>query len=229
MNATNFLTADEQQQVSQAIASLEQKTAAEVVCAVSTESGRYDRAESIVGLIAAVTLLAVTNILWVFIIDWSAGPGSWQPDIGLPFLFQVIAVLFGFVGGSVAASYYHPLRRPFVLRKDKQAEAERAATIVFASQRLHSTRQAGGVLMYVSLFEHKVIVLADDGAMKALDLSALDAICAAAVANIKAGKRAATFLEAIETLQPLLAKELPIGEGDVDELPNRLVCIHPRP
>jgi putative membrane protein len=116
-----------------------------------------------------------------------------------------------------------------VLRKDKEAEAERAAAIVFDSQRLHSTRQAGGVLIYVSLFERKVIVLADDGAMKALDQSTLDAICTAAVKNIQANKRSATFLEAIETLEPLLAKELPIGDGDVDELPNRLVCIHPRP
>ncbi|MBT4864239.1 MAG: hypothetical protein HON53_03845 [Planctomycetaceae bacterium] len=229
INALTVFSKDEQRQVSQSIAALEKKTAAEVVCAVSTESGRYDRAESIVGLIVAAVLLALTNIAWVFLTDWSAGPGGWHPPFGLPFMFQLIAVLVGFIGGSIAASYYHPLRRPFVRQKDKLAEAERAASIVFSSQRLHSTRHVGGVLVYVSLFERKVIVLADDGAMKVLEPSMLDAICESAVKNIKDGKRVETFLDAVKALEPPLTESLPIGDNDVNELPDHLVCIHPRP
>ena len=93
----------------------------------------------------------------------------------------------------------------------------------------HTIGQAGGVLVYVTLFERKVIVLADDGAMKALEPSTLSSICDSAVSKIKAGQRVAMFLDALEMLGPLLTETLAIGDEDTDELPNHLVCIHPRP
>ena len=54
LNATRFLTTAEQQQVEAAVREAEAQTSAEIVVVVATESGRYDRAESIVGLIGAV-------------------------------------------------------------------------------------------------------------------------------------------------------------------------------
>ena len=229
IRSNTFLTAEEQQQVTSTIAALEKETSAELVCAISTESARYDRAESTVGLIAAVVFLAAANVLWVALTDRSDGPDGWSTALGLPFMFQLIAVVIGFISGSVAASYYHLLRRPLVIQKQRDAEVNRAAAIVFNAQRLHTTRHSAGVLIYLSLFEHRVVVLADAGAMKALDQSILDSICAEAAASLKAGKRLDSILTAIATLKPLLTKQLPIEGDNIDELPNQLICIHPRP
>ena len=61
LNATTYLSQDEQQQVEAAIRDAEQHTSAEMVAVIATESGRYDRAESIVGLLGSVLGLIVLN------------------------------------------------------------------------------------------------------------------------------------------------------------------------
>jgi uncharacterized membrane protein len=61
MNANTFLTASQRKELEAKIQEVETRTSAEIVCAVATESGRYDRAESLVGLLAALLALCLTH------------------------------------------------------------------------------------------------------------------------------------------------------------------------
>ena len=59
MNANKTITAQDRAAIEQQIAKIEQTTSAEIVCAAATESGRYDRAESIIGIFTGSAALAV--------------------------------------------------------------------------------------------------------------------------------------------------------------------------
>jgi putative membrane protein len=228
-NALNFLTNTEQEQVEQAIVAAEKKTSAEIVCAVATESGRYDRTEAIVGLLTAVAALVLTNVLAFYIAHWAPEPGDWSEYTGLALGWQIVAVVVGFLLGSVIASYVHPLRRLLVQRQELEAETLRAAWYIFAQQCISSTRHAGGLLIYVSLFERRAVVLGDKGIVSHLGQEFLDQLRDVAVANLRKRDRLKTFLESVELAAEKLSAPLPYTESDANELPNHLVIIHPRP
>ena len=141
MNARRFLDSGEAARLEQAVAEAERSTAAEFVCAVATESGRYDRAESVVGLAVAVAALGLTHVLMT-----RAPSGSWAPGSPIAVGWLALAVVAGWIAGSVLASYCHPLRRLFVGRHEIDEEVARAASHVFSVARLTSTRAHGGVL-----------------------------------------------------------------------------------
>ena len=73
--ATSFMDQGQVAELEQAIAGVEQQTSAEIVCAVATESGRYDRAEAIFGILFAVLTLVVVNLV---VITRDNGPDSWS-------------------------------------------------------------------------------------------------------------------------------------------------------
>ena len=225
MSAKTFLSADAQAAVSAAIAAAEERTSAEIVCALATESGRYDRAEALLGLICALLGLLSVNLLT----EGAAGGGSWEEAARIPYALQAAGVVFGFLAGNVLASYVHPLRRVFVGAGEAEAEVARAASHVFVNQRLASTRAKGGVLLYVSLFERRVLVLADEGAFAVLGQAGVDALRDQALAKLRAGERGATFEETVAAIAERLAGALPREVDDANELADELLVYHPRP
>jgi putative membrane protein len=224
MNAERFLTESERRAVADAVADAEKSTAAEFVCAVATESGRYDRAESIVGVIGA--LVALTAAYWAA--AWTPR-GSWSLAGTVGLTEAAAAIVVGFVVGSVLASILPSARRPFVGRREMDAEVARAADHVFAARRLTTTRERGGVLLYVSLFERRVLVLADSGAMKALGDEGVIALRDLAVQRLRSGHRLQTFTDAVAAAAERLSGSLPPSAENADELPNALLVFHPRP
>lgn len=209
--------------VTLAVATAEKRTSAELVCAVATESGRYDRAEAIVGLGGA--LLGLTGLH----LAHAPALGSWAPAEAVPLAWQAGVVAGGFALGNLLASHAHLLRRMCTSRGEMDEEVERAANHVFHTQRLGATRSRGGVLVYVSLFEREVVVLADQGAFAALGEPGVDAVRDLAVARLAAGDLPGALVAAIEALGDRLAASLPRAPDDTDELADAVLLIHPRP
>ena len=224
MDARRFLNSEDSARLEQAVARAERSTAAEFVCAVATESGRYDRAESVVGLAVAVAALGLTHAILT-----RAPSGSWEPGSPVAVGWLALAVVAGWIAGSVLASYVHPLRRLFVGRHEIEEEVARSASHVFSVARLTSTRAHGGVLVYVSLFERRVVVLADSGAGTALGAGGIEALRDLAVARLRAGDRMGTFAATVAAAAERLAPVLPATADNPDELPDALVVFHPRP
>ena len=224
-DARAFLAPARQEAIQAAVAAAEERTSAEIVCALATESGRYDRAESLAGLAFALFTLAVANAVALGV----NAEGSWSDPRALPFPWQCLCVAGGFLAGSVAASYLHPLRWLFTTRREMEAEARRAAHFLFAARGLQRTAGRGGLLIFVSLFERRVLILADDGILTPLGQPFLDRLRDAAVAELRAGRRAETFTLPLDIALPELERHLPRQPGDKNELPNQLLVLHPRP
>ncbi len=226
MNATRVLTKEKLDEIAKAIVEAEKSTSAEIVCAVATESGRYDRAESIVGLVFGLVALCLTH---VSVTGFTLQPGEWLSTEGLHMGWQCALVVAGFVLGSLFASYVHPVRRFFTHDEEMGAETWRAASHVFSRSSAEGIASRAGVVVFLSLFERRVVVLAGKAANDALGEEGLRRIRDAALEPLKKGKVAEALVAAVAEVAQLSAYALPPRENNPDELPNRVLVFHPRP
>ena len=226
MTAREFLSESDKVAVREAIAAAEECTGADVVCAVATESGRYDRAESVVGLVFAITLMSVVHALGLG--NPPPESGSWGAG-GAALGWLAAATVVGFILGSVLASHCHGLRRLLAGSAEMDEETAHAAAHVFGLAKVGDTCTRAGVLVYVSVFERRVVVLADTAAARVLGAEGIARLRDTAVARLRAGRRAETFIDTIVDAARALAGPLPRGADDGERLPNEVRFFHPRP
>lgn len=222
MNALRFLDEQGAEAVASAVRRAEARSAIEVVCVVATESGRYDRAESFVGFVFA---------LIAFLVTWSGLPGAREPGTwaAVPSATTlVLALALGFALGTVVASYAHGLRRLLVSPGEQLAEVERGAAAAFTRLQLTHTRRRTGVMVYVSLFERRVVVLLDEGARAVAPEGLADRLCQQAIDGLRAGKRAEVLVSLIEATADAFAEALPADPSGANELRDGVVLLHPR-
>ena len=112
-----------------------------------------------------------------------------------------------------------------VPRAVKQRRASRLAHQLFLDLGLSSTKERTGVLLFVSAAEHYVEIIADRGIQQHVDNAVWDGIVAAFVADVRGGRIADGFVEAIEACTKVMAEHHPWHADDVNELPNRLIEI----
>lgn len=220
--ASDFFSDEEQRQIADAVASAETMTAGEIVPVVATASGRYDRAEDIVGLATAMLLLSV---YWTYFQAPANSAWTVGNTVAAPLWPVLLIILGGFVAGAVLATVFPALRLPFISRQEMQQEVERRARETFQSQRVRATEASTGVLIYVSLYEHMVHVVGDDAVNAAVGAEQWQATVDMIVAGMKQKRPAEGLVKAIRHCGELLREPFPIREGDRNELANRLVLL----
>jgi len=213
--ATKLFGAAAVEAVETAIAAAEQQTGAEIVPVVASVSGRYDRAEDLFGVCCALGALAVAWIL--------GDAQAWTDGSTIGLGMALAAVVVGFIIGTVIATKLTVLRLPFISRAEMLEEVERRALETFQRQRVRDTANSSGVLIYVSLYEHLVKVIADDHAASKLPDHALDSICAAVVDGLKQGNADKGLVAAIAKTGEVLAHAIP--PDTENHLPNQLILI----
>ena len=224
MNATKIIRQPQVGLIESSIQEAETKTGAEIVCAVATESGRYDRAESIFGAIGALLGLAGGHL----IAQSLDTEGQWSSPPVFSLLMQSALVTGGFILGTIFASFSKPLRALVVSRSEVNEEVTRSAQIVLSDAILSSPRSAGSVLLYISLAERRASILCDRLAIEALEQQVLDEICALVISHIKQKDISGGLITGVEQLAEHLAEKIPPGETNLNELENHVLLIHPR-
>jgi putative membrane protein len=104
----------------------------------------------------------------------------------------------------------------------KMHRAARLAREQFFLRGLHETADRHGVLLFVSVAERYVEIVADRGIHGKVPAGAWDAIVAEFTGMVRAGRVADGFIAAIERCGDLLATHFPRRREDRDELANRL-------
>lgn len=226
MNATTAISAAQREEIEQSIADLEQRSSVNVICALATESGRYERAEAIVGLVVALLVLSLANALHASI---TTSPGEWATT-GLPLGWQAVAVALGFVAGHALAMYVRPVRKLFIGEGRMQRQVERSASHVFATHTPGDTAMSGGVLIYISLFERRIVIRVGEDVQAALGTEQINHLRDMAVDHLKRGEFGETFAHLIAEIEPLLTEKLPAdGQRNAVNVPDHLLRFHPRP
>jgi putative membrane protein len=201
-----MLTIEDQRRVDAAIRAAEAHTDGEIVCVVARASSDYLAyavawaaliALALPWLLVAKTQLPVQQILLVQVA-----------------VFAALYLLFSASG----------LGASLVPRGVRRAQAHRAAMEQFMIRGMARKTNRTGVLIFVSMAERYVRIVADDGIAAKVDPSvwrgAVDALCL----RVRHGDMATGFVSAVEQCGAVLAAHFPYS-GAVDELPDRIYVI----
>ena len=117
------------------------------------------------------------------------------------------------------------LKMRVIPRSVKHRRAKRLAREQFFEQGVHLTRDRSGVLIFVSIAERYVEIIADEGINTQVPEGTWDKVVVDFVADVRAERIAEGFLAAIKAVGDQLAEHFPRPEEAVDELPNHLIEI----
>lgn len=205
-NAETFFSDVEQDRIQKAVLEAETKTAGEIVPMLVTSSARYTEVE-LLGL--------VTGLFLGVIAEW-----FWSDPWGSEYLnlWPMLGALLGFLIGKI------PVVKRLASPTSRQAEAVHMLALAsFSEHGLHHTREHTGILILVSLLEHRVEILADRGINAKVERDTWQEIVGILTAGLKSGQAADAFCKAIERCGEILATHFPRAEDDKNELPDRLV------
>lgn len=208
--------------INQAVRTAESASTAEIIPVIASSSGRYDRAEDLVGFWTGQ--IAFWGV-WLFL-PVSAESGSWSGlSSSTQFACYSAACILGFIAGTVLASHIDALRWLFIPYHQMHEEVQSKARSVFFDQRVHHTQGSSGILIYISVFERQAMILADQSAFDAVGQQHLDELCQSLTCQLKAMSPASALIETISTLGQKLASCLPRTAPSTNELPDALVLM----
>lgn len=211
--AQRFLSPEEQSRIEAAVAAAEKQTAGEIVCLIQSASYRYPMA-NVIGAtcLAFPTALLLTPLIGGFF--WIGTQNLWL-FLGL---FGVCFLLFHQV-----VDRFPFLKRRFISRAELEEEVHEAAITSFFNHGLYRTRDANGILIYISVFEHKVWILADHGINAKVAEDRWAAIVKSITEGIQQKRAAVAICEAVTVIGNLLKEYFPIKSDDTDELRSVII------
>jgi putative membrane protein len=204
------------QRIKAAVKDAENKISGEIVPVIVDRSGTYTIANYKGSLLAAAVAFFIMIILDRYIIDPSHTL-FYDPV----FIFCVV-VAGGIVGGIVPI-FFEPLKRLLLTQQQLDECTRQRAENAFLEEEVFNTRHRTGIMIFISFFEHEVIVMADRGISKVVEQKEWDKIVNELITNIRGGR----IIEGIEAGikrcgDILLEKGFVKTDDDVNELRDDL-------
>ena len=208
--AKYFLSDTDKQRISEAVQLAERRTSGEIVPMVVSTSYHYPMAAAIGATAFALpTAIVLTYLLGQWL--WLGGQNMWL-FLGL---FGGLFILFHLVVRHTAS-----LRRCFISKRELDEEVREAAVTRFFEQGLYRTRDEPGVLIFVSVFERRVWVLADRGIDAKVRENQWDDIVRMITGGMQRGQPADAICKAVAKVGDILEEHFPIRPDDTNELRN---------
>ncbi len=104
-----------------------------------------------------------------------------------------------------------------------RSEIREEAINCFYNERLHRTRDANGILVFISVFESRVGILADSGINEKIDPHTWQEIIDELSGRIAKNNRCDVLCQAIERIGTILQDHFPHKKDDVNELRNLII------
>lgn len=219
------LTDGERLAIGAAITAAELGSDGEIVAAASESSDSYHDVAlhwAVAVLIAVLAWFAAFpgTLTWydeLLFGGWREAPGPNE----LLTLLMVLAVLkFTIV---LLVLRIPKLRLALTPGATKQRRVRRRAIIVFKAGAERRTIGRTGVLIYLSLAEHRAEIVADEALHKIADDDIWGEAMAALTTEMKAGRPAEGLIAAVGIVGTVLASQFPKTATDTNEIPDRLV------
>jgi putative membrane protein len=196
--------------ISEAVRLAETKTSGEIIPMIVRQSTPTGHIPIIYGLLIFCSLL---------IIDLETSLSNW--DVNYMWTLPTVAI-GSFLVGTVV-SKFNWTKRLFLSNRDMQAEVMERAELEFYRGRFNETAAHTGVLIFVSLLERRVVVLADKGISVRLSQSTWDDVVGVMTENLKQQDFLSGMTKAIQKCGEILANEFPADKINPNEISNELV------
>ncbi|MFC1839615.1 TPM domain-containing protein [Thermodesulfobacteriota bacterium] len=208
-----LLSDQDREKIKCAVEEVEKYTSGEIVPMVVSRSYHYPMSDVIGGFIFALPLS--------LIITYFTGGWLWIGNYNMWLFLGVITVLFIICHQVVKRT--EGLKRLFISDREIDEEVEEAAVKGFFREGIYRTRDETGILIFISVFEHRVWVLADRGINEKVKQGQWDEIVKMIIEGIKNKDQANAICKALEEVGRILKEHFPIKEDDTNELKNLIV------
>lgn len=199
--------------IEHAVRSAEQQTSGEIVPYAVQSSDAYEESLWRTGMLLGM----LTLFAFALAHNYSE---SWQSfELGEAALATVGAAL----AGVLLARYIGPVKRIAAGDRLMTRRVTQRAEEAFLAEEVFLTKNRSGILLFISLLEHKVVVLGDSGINAKVRPEEWDAIVKVLVRGMKEGRPTDGLIDAIAMCGELLKREgLARRPDDTDELDNSL-------
>lgn len=211
--ARKLLNQQEKTQVEAAVQAVEKRTSGEIVCMIVSSSYHYPMSNVIGATALALPLALILTPL--------SGAWLWLGTQNMWLFLGIFTILF--IAGYLLVKHTAAFKRIFVSRREMDEEVEEAAVTSFFHHGLYRTRDNNGILLFISVFEHRVWILADQGINDKVPEGHWDAIVARLTEGIRRKQAPAAICRAVNTIGEELRQHFPIKTDDADELKNLII------
>lgn len=217
MNIKQRFSDSDLQRIKVAVKEAENKISGEIVPVIVERSGRYLIANYKGSLIGASLSFILMIILDRYIIKDASNTLFYDP------VFIFFVVILGGGLGALVTHFSEGLKRLLVSQVYLDHTTRQRAENAFLEEEVFNTRHRTGIMIFISFFEHEVMVMADRGISKVVDQKQWDKIVADLVAQIRAGKIVEGLESGIKRCgEILLEKGFHKTDDDVNELRDDL-------
>ena len=211
--------------VTAAVAKAERESDGEVVTIVAGRSDAYHDVALHYALLAMLLVPAMIALLPQGWIDRAAAlTFGWNAEFTrgalMVALFVLLALAFLIVRLILA---YMPLRMALTPGRTKTRRVHRRAIALFRTGCELKTRGRTGVLIYLSLIEHRAEIVADKAIADQVEPEVWGEAMAILVDGAKEGQPGRGMAGAVEKVGEVLKRILPPTVHDTNELPDRLI------
>jgi len=206
--AMRHLSPEERGRIEAAVTAAEKRTSAEFAVIVARQSDEY----------------AFFPLLWAALLALLTGGAVaiLSPMMSVSLSFAVQAGVFLTVGLVLHFRQLRPYLAPPAVRREY---ASRMAKLQFAERVSEKTAKDEGVLLFVSLAEKHVEILADSGIAALIPPSAFQYVIDQFILRVRQGRLAEGVLAAIEGCVQELQPHFPARPDEPNEIANRVTEI----
>ncbi len=213
MELHRFFSDSDREAIRRATAAAEGRTSGEIVPVAVGACDDYDEAAWKTAAVGALLAALVVGLIHFF-------GGFWG---GAGLLWITLPAAGGAAVGFLAGRWIPAVRRAMVSADTIDTRVERRARQAFLEEEVFNTRERTGILIFLALFERRVVVLGDSGINRAVDQAEWDHVVAGLVKGIRTGRPGPALVEAIVECGRLLEKHgVEIRPDDIDELADGL-------
>jgi putative membrane protein len=218
------LSETDHQKVSAAIAAAEAGTAGEIIAVTTDQSDAYHD----VGLHYAAGVAFLTLAIfaaWPELLDfwWTMFMGWSEPPTQRALLTLLFALTLAKFLAVLFAMKWRPLRLALTPGATKTRRVRRRAITLFKAAAERRTVGRTGILIYLSMGEHRAEIVGDEAIVKVTDAETWGEAMAALLVEVKAGRPADGIVAAIGEVGKVLGQHFPRDAADKNEIPDKLI------
>ena len=220
-----YLTPEQHKIVSDAVSEAELTTSGEIVTVLADRSDDYDDVAHLWCAALAFTAMSLfAAVPEPFLNLWDALIGGWGHEWKTGELASMTIAL-GLIAFALAwlAFRWEPLRFATVPAPLKTARVHAQAIKHFKVGAEARTHGRTGVLIYLSMREHRAEIFADDSIAEKVSAEVWGEAMGDMLADIKRGNIAEGMAVGVRDVGFVLSQHFPRGEDDENELPDRLI------
>lgn len=222
---TADLSESEHDVVTAAVIAAERTTDGEIVTIIAERSDGYTDVALVWAAAAAFIALAALAIwpdimLGLYDRLTNAWAQEWTPRAIFALAATVAAMKFI---GVLLIQLWPPLKYWLIPPPIKSARVRGRAIDLFRVGAEKRTVGLTGVLIYLSMREHRAEIVADEAIVAKVAPEVWGEAMAAMLVEVKAGQVAAGMAEAVRRIGVILAEHFPKSDANPNELPDRLI------